>query len=353
MQKNSLLFFCIGLILHTTQQFATEITNDQQVSHQNNYNAINTPQLSINFTQTVDLPILHHDNNLLNYFLRPISFTQQGIEYYFTHTYNHEKYTEYLPYNLSHMVQFLEYGQEKKQDIRYAQSIIKLFLQKIKGCDFINSYSLIATMPQLANALVPYVQKKEASFLQELQENLKHRFTNIFSTYYSYFQKNPDAFLDALSEQIAKKTNEVQTKQHVDVAHVKKDILRLLEITINKIVWSPKDGYDAWVAVNELADCANDFLEKNLITDIDSLDDLYWSIIHRFCYFLDIAHEDINQDTFIRIIHDIETQELMLLAIEEQENFMTSKKSFLLNKIKKYCNYIYENDNITTNKSLL
>lgn len=341
MQKISVLFFCMGLILHTTQQFATEI-NKITIEKKIDIAQPKTLSVTTNIFNPINAPIVAQNVDLFPYFLRPISFTQSGITDYFTNTYNHEKYTEYLPYNFSHMIQFLEYGQEQQQTELYAQSIIKLFMQKIKGCDFINSYSLLTAMPRLCDALVPYIQKKEASFLQELQTSLKIRFSNIFSTYNSYFQKSPDAFLDALSEQIAKKTNEVQTKQHIDIEHVKKDILRFLEICANKLIWSPKEGYDAWVSINELADRSHLFLEKNLITDVDALDDIHWSLIHRFCYFLDIAQTDIKQETFIQMVNDIHTQDLILLKIEEQENFITTKKEFLLKKIKNYCPYVYE-----------
>ena len=214
MQKISILLFCIGLILQTTQQIATTTTiNTIQKNDSTNLATFKLEttqpfarQMTVSVEKPVALPFFHHDSDLLPYFLKPISFTQQGIAHYFTYTYNHEKYTDYLPYNFSHMIQFLEFGQEQKQDERYAKSIIKLFLQKIKGCDFVNSYSLLTAMPKLCDALTPYVQKKEASFLQELQQSLKNRFSTIFSTYNAYFQKSPDAFLDALSEQIAKKT---------------------------------------------------------------------------------------------------------------------------------------------------
>jgi hypothetical protein len=284
--------------------------------------------------QLVTAPSKDQGLDLFSYFLRPINFSKEGITHYL-------KYTEYLPYNFSHMIQFLEFGQTHNQNEAYAKSIIKLFLQKTKGCDFINSYSLITAMPKLAEALTPYMVKKEATFLQELQKSLKTRFSTIFSTYFSYFQKNPDAFLEALSEQIAKKTNEVQTQQHVDVEQIRKDILRFLETCISKLIWAPQDGYEAWIAINELATQAEQFLDKKLLSDVDAFDDICWSLIHRFCYFIDIAAEDISQETFIQIINDMHNEKLILLEIEEQENIMTSKKDFILKKIKNYCPYVY------------
>ena len=283
--------------------------------------------------------------DLFSYFLRPIDFSKEGIAHYFKYTYNHDTYTEYLPYNFSHMIQFLEFGQTHDQNEAYAKSIIKLFLQKIKSCDFVSSYSLITSMPKLADSLEPYVAKKEAGFLEELQKSLKARFSKIFSTYYSYFQKNPDAFLEALSEQIAKKTNEVQTQQHIDVEQIRKDILRFLETCISKLVWNPTDAYDAWIAINEIATQTEQFLDKKLLSDIDAFDDICWSLIHRFCYFIDISADDISQETFIQIVNDIHNEKLILLQVEEQEDLIIHKKEFILKKIKNYCPYVYPTQN--------
>ncbi len=283
--------------------------------------------------------------DLFSYFLRPINFSKEGITHYFRYTYNHEQYTQYLPYNFSHMIQFLDFGQKNNQNQAYAQSIIKLFLQKFKGCDFINSYSLITAMPKLADSLEPYMIKQQATFLQELQDGLKRRFSNIFSSYMPYFQKSPDAFLDALSEQIAKKTNEVHTQQHVSVEQIKKDILRLLETCIGKLIWPSQEAYEAWISINEIATQADAFLDKKLLSDVDAFDDICWSLIHRFCYFLDLTAVDIPQETFIQIVNDIALQKLVLFQTEEQEDIMMTKKEFLLRKIKNYCPYVYPTEN--------
>jgi len=370
MQKNRFFILCMILTMYSNLQFANKkrhateqpaLTKTEQ-SKKTKKNKSHTPQAiqelpAIKIEQPIiqpsvqpvfdiglitGLPAKDQGADLFSYFLRPVSFSKEGISHFFKYTYNHESYTEYLPYNFSHMIQFLEFGQEQNQTEAYAKSIIKLFLQKIKGCDFINSYNLINSMPKIADALTPYTQKKEASMLAELQKQLKNRFSNIFSRYNAYFEKNPDAFLEALAEQIAKKTNEVQTQQHIEIEHVRKDILRFLETCINKLIWSSADAYDAWSAINELANQSENFLNKNLITDVDALDDLYWSLIHRFCYFIDIAHEDISQETFIQIINDIHKEGLILFQIEEQESLITTKKDFLLKKIKNYCPYIYQ-----------
>ena len=141
------------------------------------------------------------EDELTLFFLKPINFDQNGITYYFKHVYNHDKYTEFLPYNFSHLIQFLQFGHTNEQPEQFAKSVIKLFLQKIKACNYINGYNLLEMMPKFAESLQPYVEKKKASFFQELQRSLKKRLTDVFSQYFTHFKKNPDAFLEALAEQ--------------------------------------------------------------------------------------------------------------------------------------------------------
>ena len=174
MQKNSILLFCIGLILQTTQQIAT--TTMINAAQKNE--SLHLPSFKLETTQPfarqlatptdkpVALPLFHHDNDLLPYFLKPISFTQQGIAHYFTYTYNHEKYTEYLPYNFSHMIQFLEYGLKSGQNEQFAGSVIKMFMQKIKAAPYVEAESFAEFLPKLTCAMKPFLEKKEASFFK-------------------------------------------------------------------------------------------------------------------------------------------------------------------------------------------
>lgn len=276
------------------------------------------------------------EDDTVSFFLRPVTFTQDGIAHYFKYTYNHDNYINFLPYSFSHMLQFLEFGKTQENPEQFAKSVIKLFLQKIKACRFINAYNLLDFLPQFATSMQPFLQKKESSFLHNLQVSLKNKFTSVFSNYFPYFKKNPDAFLEALSEQIAHKTINKQTEQHIDVEHLKKDVLRFLEICINKLAWSPEDGYEAWVSLNKFAEATFAFLERKMITDIDAYDDLCWSLVHRFCYFVELWHEQLSAEFFTKVTNDLKHKRLLLTEVEEQEDFMRSKKDYLLRFIQKF-----------------
>lgn len=279
--------------------------------------------------------------DLINFFLRPVAFTPEGLSSYFQNVYNHPSYAEHLPYNFSHMIQFLEYGEQNNQDASFALSVIKLFTQKVKACPFIDATSFVVSIPHLTKMLTPYVQKKDASFLGEMQTKLKTHMTNIFSKYFSFFQSNPDSFMDALAKQIAQQTNHLHTQQHVDVAYLKKDFLRFFELCINKLILPADDMLESWNKINEIADAFHESMKTESFTGVTAYDDLCWSLIHRFCYILKLSHKTVPKDLYNKIMQEIRNKSFNLLKTEEQEKFIQTKKAFLLENIDRYKHLAY------------
>lgn len=285
--------------------------------------------------------------DLVNFFYRPIDFSSDGISHYFKYVYNHPEYTNYLPYNLSHMIQFLDHGTQSGQSEAFAASVVKLFMQKIKATPYVDAESFVEFLPRFAQAIQPYLDKKEASFLQEVQSVLKDRLVTVFTKYFSYFQKNPDAFMTSLSEQLAKQTNQLCTMQHVEIEQLKKDVLRFIEICANKLVWSSKDDVQVWFVCNKLAYEAQQCLDKKILTNQDSFDDICWSLVHRFCYFLELSAPTLSRDFYEHVLNDLKTKPLVLTSVEEQEDLMTSKRSHLLARVQMYKDVAYPKQDLS------
>jgi hypothetical protein len=74
------------------------------------------------------------------------------------------------------MIQFLEYGQKSGQTEVFAASVIKMFMQKIKAVSYVEAEAFAEFLPKLTQAMKPYLEKKEASFLHEMQIVLKEKF---------------------------------------------------------------------------------------------------------------------------------------------------------------------------------
>lgn len=281
------------------------------------------------------------ETDLVSFFYKPIDFSQNGMSYYFKYVYNHPEYVRYLPYNLSHMIQFLEYGTKAEQSEAFAASVVKLFMQKIKATPYVDAESFVEFLPKFAVAIKPYLEKKESTFLKEMQSVLKDRLTSVFSKYFSYFQKNPDGFMDALAEQIAKQTHHQSTLQHVEIEQLKKDILRFVELCANKLVWSSKDDLQVWYVCNKIAQEGQQCLNQQILSNQEAQDDFCWSLVHRFCYFVELAAPTLSKEFYDQVLLDLQSKPLVLTSIEEQEDSIKSKRDHLAECVQMYREQVY------------
>ncbi|MBI2344806.1 hypothetical protein HYV10_01900 [Candidatus Dependentiae bacterium] len=284
--------------------------------------------------QSNSSPLTRHEADLVTYFCKPVEFTPEGIAYYFKYIYNHPEYINYLPYNFSHMIQFLQYGIESGQNEAYAASVIKMFLQKVKAAPYIEAESFVNFMAEFPKVIKPYLEKKQADFLSEMQIVLKNKLSEMFARYFNVFQKNPDTFMSSLAEQIAKQTSQSVTQQHIEVEQIKKDVQRFFEICANKLIWSSRDDIQTWYCCNRLAHECQICLENSVLCDANALDDMCWSIIHRYCYFVDLSKDTLSKDFYAQVLHDLQTKPLLLTTLEEQEQLMISKRDHLICKLK-------------------
>lgn len=332
-QKNVSNFFIIVLLFHSTIVLtkAKIKVNEQALSVSAELQEKNESE-----SPASELSLTRQEVDLVHFFSKPIEFTPDGIAYYFKYVYNHPEYVHYLPYNFSHMIQFLHYGTKSGQNEQFAASILKMFLQKIKAAPYVEAENFAEFLPKLTQAIKPYIEKKDANFLNEMQIAIKEKLSKMFSQYFTYFQKNPDSFMTTLAEQIAKQTNQSVTQQHIEVEHLKKDILRFIEMASNKLIWSSKDDVQVWYTCNRLAHECKFCLDQDVLCNQDALDDLCWSLIHRFSYFVELSCDSLSKNFYAQVLHDIQTKPLILLALEEQEDLMTSKKSHLISKMQLY-----------------
>lgn len=129
----------------------------------------------------------------------------------------------------------------------------------------------------------------------------------------------------------------VEQKNTIETTNqeLRKTLLVFLEMNISKLVWSPEDGKDTWESVKTIAHNITRLIEHNVIDDPDDLNDLFITLIERYCFFLDITSADLSLDFYQTVKKDISSQSLLLLELEEQEDYITSKSEILLHSLTK------------------
>ncbi len=247
---------------------------------------------------------------------------------------------EILPNNFSYLLQLLQHGSNTKLEREFAVSVISLFSKLLKGAEYVNAYSFSSLIEQLPSLTKNYFAPPSIdSALQnpvftnlDMFDRIEKSVTDIiyhkFTKEFSQAQNNPQQFLDDLSAKIIN-----ITKQEVSMEQLRQAIIRFLEVGMGKLIWNANDPERSWDSVKTISHNLASLMESNIIEDLNDLDELFWTLTHRYCYFLELNSSDVPLSCYKKIKADVQMQHLMLFDLEEQEPFMQSKSDCLLQTI--------------------
>lgn len=248
---------------------------------------------------------------------------------------------KYLPSNFDHLRELTKYGVQTKQDRAFQRALFRMFGNMIKGAPCVNAYvfgDLLAELPSdlkdyfilyKTNEIIINKTLTDLDLFDRYQETIATLLFTKFNSNYDYFKQDPEKFLNEISHQIV-----ALAEEEVSIEQLRQSIIRFLEICLGKLVWNPEDKEKVWESVKTIANRLAGFMEHNIITSIDDLDDLYWALTHRFCYVvLDIGGNDLPLELYEKIKYDIAGQQLLLLELDEQDGFLETKAERLLRAV--------------------
>lgn len=247
---------------------------------------------------------------------------------------------EILPNNFSYLLQLLEHGVKTNQPHDYAQNVFRLFGKLLKGSEYVNSYVFSTLMQQLPSLLKHHfaVPKIDSALTHlalhdmDVLERLQHSVTSVvykkFTNEFTQCKENPELFLDDLTQKILSVTN-----HEISAKDLRQTVLGFVEVGLSKLIWNPNDHEKSWESVKTLAHNLATLMEHNVIDNVDDLDDLFWTLTHRFCYYLDLNGADMPLSFHAKVKNDIATQQLVLFDLEEQESFLQPKSECVLNTL--------------------
>jgi hypothetical protein len=242
-----------------------------------------------------------------------------------------------LPYNLSYVQLLLNQGNLTDQDCAYAQSTLRLFSNLFKKTPCINAYSFGMLVEQLPDLLKKHVSlKKTDSLLQKsylldiemydrFQAAVNEMLFSSLSSRFHEFKKEPIIFLNSLSRTIMELAQE-----EIALEQLRTSLVRFLEIGISKLMWDPSDYTATWKHVKELSAALTRLMETKIIDDSADLDDIFWSLIQRYMFFIKINAPQIPLDFYEKIEQDLASNNLLLVSLDEQESFIETKKAYCM-----------------------
>jgi hypothetical protein len=270
-----------------------------------------------------------YDNNLNLY--APIQFTSVGIQSFLQNTFNNSLYPEVLSNNFSHLVQFFEQAKRTKQQRAYIKSVLRLFTNKLKSTSYVNTYAFEALLEQLPGLLNEYFITFKLNELDAVQSTINELLYSSFLSKFGILKENPQLFFDSLSQEI---TNTLNNKyvfiNEISADELRKTVIVFMELSLNKLIWSPQEQIQTWESVKRIGNHLEALAESNIIADIDDLNDLFITLIERYCFFLDIMQEELTIDFYEKIKSDLALHTFSFLELEESEEFIETKKQRLI-----------------------
>jgi len=261
----------------------------------------------------------------------PVDVSPDGVASFLRHVFNHKDYIEVLPHNMNHLMQLLQNAKDTHQTRAYAKSVIKLFSNKLKAVSYINAYTFSQILGQLPETLsIHFVYKRPDTF-DSYKEMINNILYETFLSKYESFKKDPTEFFGSLSHEILDTLQQdlPDTQEDISTDDLRQTLIRFLEISLNKLIWHPDEHEKIWENVKIISHQLKTLMEHNILNDTNDIDDLYWSLIHRFCYFLQIAGPQLSVEFYETIKNDLANQQLLLLELEEQEELIETKRDCL------------------------
>ena len=257
----------------------------------------------------------------------PVEPTAAGFAHFLKNSYNEPHYAQdFLPNNFAHALQFLAHGKQHQQTRSYAQSVLRLFANKLKGCEYVNAHALSELLAQLPHLLEQHFLVQRTPDINLLQTKINQLLYAKFLDKFTDFKSNPTSFFDDLTQDILEALT-VHSSDNGDVSmeELRKTVVIFCEIALGKLIWSPDDTIDTWHSVKKISQQLAVLMDYNIISDPDDLNDLFVTLIERYCFFIDLAGHGLPAQFYLQLNHELEQPTTLLLTLEEQEDYLESK----------------------------
>jgi hypothetical protein len=260
-----------------------------------------------------------------------------GVTDFLSKTFNHPLYArETLPCHLHDLQALLNQGRIVPNPVPYSKALFKLFGNKIKGAPYVSAYGLLELLEQLPTSLdylkeLKPIDVTSAHYYDELH-NLLY---DAFLTKFDDLKANPNVFFTMLTNNVVTLVSKNLTKPMLEITRnetlidLQPVFVRFLDTTINKLMWNTKEAANIWITTKGIATELESLYDKEFISDLTDLDDLYWTLIHRFALFLDLSANKLPLELLHEMHNEVVSGNLVFLSIAEQEPYLETKKYVL------------------------
>jgi hypothetical protein len=236
-----------------------------------------------------------------------------------------------LPHKLDHLEQLLAHGAQRTQARSYTQSIIRLFHNALKSSLYLNAHAFSACIEKITPLLSSTITPIFADPAQSMQKHITDLLYTHLIDSFAQFKEDPDTVITDVSKEIAYYSTDPTTVfGDISVHELRKTIMPFLEQSLSKLIWNPKRSDESWHSVKIIAQQLETMHTQQIIADEDDLNDLYVTLVERYCLFMDLNTPYLQLPFYENIKQDITQERVRFLALAEQEPFLEKKSDRLV-----------------------
>lgn len=255
-----------------------------------------------------------------------IEFTHEGIAAFFNNSFNRKEYgQDFLPHNFSHLIQFLDYAQAADQPKEFYDGVLRLFNQKLKAAPFVNAGAIESMLAKSTPHFEHIFPQEQLTLWKEVKKTLWQNFKNKFA----FLTQDPMGFFEDVSDEIISKVKINATTPD----RLRSMLVRFVGTALDKTVWCPDDKEKTWDSFKAIGGHIAALHDKNVLVDEYDLNDLYWSLIERYCNFLELTGSALSLQTCELMKDDIVHEKIPWIKLEEQEEGLETKQERLAQAI--------------------
>lgn len=262
-----------------------------------------------------------------DYFHQPLSYSHKSFKLFLTRVFNNRQYPQnFLALNFIHVISGISLAPKNDQPRRYMRKLLSLFAPKMQNI-YINPYAFSQLLDQIPLTIAPFCNIRQEKFL--IIDAIKECVYSCLVDDFTQLKNDPETTLRTLAHSLYDIVTPTEDRD-ISIRELQHAYHYFCARGLGNLVWSPSEQSETWFLVKTLAKQLEKCTEYNLL-DEEMLDDLFWVLLDRFAFFIDLCASDLDQHFFDTVYYDLKTEKAALWLAQEREEFITTKLAFLQN----------------------
>jgi hypothetical protein len=231
-----------------------------------------------------------------------------------------------LALNAEPVINFLHKAQREGLPLTAIDGGLRIFYNRFKGCLFIDDNVVHDLIPALLQLVVPQVNADHERLfsITTIHKEIEQLLSSCFIKYSDMFSKKPNEFISKVAGVVSNVSFEILAGDESRLAVYREERQRLrllvfqfLDLLLDRVSWAPYAYETIWESFVKMGSDICLFAERDIITHMDDLRGLYWSLVHRTIFYLDLHAHLLPPSFFEVVLRELDDHSVFFLEEDE------------------------------------